>query len=349
MKKIWRFISYSDEDPYMNLAIEEALTRSILEFKSPNALRIWQHPPIVSIGCFQRPEQEINIEYCKKKGIRIVRRMSAGGAVYQDSGNLNYSLYIDTAKFKAFKDPVESYEYLCRGLIIALKSLGVEAEFRPVNDLIVNKRKISGNAQYQLYNVLLHHGTLLTDLNFDNLENALIITNEKLKDKDASSVKDRVTTIKRELKRKIPLYVVKNAVCHGYEEVLGVKFQNSKLSPEELKMARDLYKKYSSPEWIFGSNLEFEHQTAYKAPGGLIRIALTLSQNKIKQINISGDFFIKPSEALKALEQRLTEVLYTTKNIKQIVDEFYNQNITTPGVTPQDFVVAIMQAKIVSP
>ncbi|MFB0559764.1 MAG: lipoate--protein ligase [Candidatus Lokiarchaeia archaeon] len=347
MKEVWRFIDYSDDDPYMNLAIEEALARSVLEFNSPNALRVWQHPPIVSIGCFQRPEQEVNLEYCKKKGITLVRRMSAGGAVYQDSGNLNYSLYFDTNKFKSFKDPVESYSYLCSGLIIALKSLGVEAEFRPVNDVVIGKKKISGNAQHQLYNVLIHHGTLLTDLNFDNLEKALIVPVEKLKDKDATSVRERVTTIKKELGKKIPINIVKKAVRKGYEEALGIDFQESKLTPEELKIAKDLHKKYSSLEWIFGTSIEFEHQTAYKAPGGLIRVALTISQNKIKQIDISGDFFIKPSEALKKLEKMLTGASYNFPKVKRIIEEFYNQNITTPGVTPKDFVAAIMQAKII--
>ncbi|MFQ6125332.1 MAG: lipoate--protein ligase [Candidatus Heimdallarchaeota archaeon] len=347
MKDLWRFFTYSDYDPYMNLAIEEALIRSILEFNSPNALRVWQHPPIVSIGCFQRPEQKVNIEYCQMKEIRIVRRMSAGGTVYQDSGNLNYSLYIDTNRFKTFKDPVESYSFLCRGLILALKSLGVQAEFKPVNDVIVGMRKISGNAQYELYNVLLHHGTLLMDLNLDNLENALIIPSEKLKDKDATTVRDRVTTINRELTRTVPMSIVREAIQKGYEEALGVEFEDSTLTPEEWKIARVLYKKYSSPEWIFGTRHEFEHHTVYKAPGGLIRVALTISHNTIKQINISGDFFIKPSEALEILEKMLTGVPYTAQTVKQIVDEFYHQNITTPRVSPQDFVAAIMQANII--
>jgi lipoate-protein ligase A len=347
LKDFWRFVDYSSNDPYLNLAIEETLARSILEFNSSNALRVWQHPLIVSIGCNQRPEQELNIDYCKKKGIKIVRRLSAGGAVYQDSGNLNYSLYIDTNKFKSFKDPVESYSYLCRGLIIALKSLGLEAEFKPVNDVVIGNRKISGNAQHQLYNVLIHHGTLLMDLNLDNLEKALKVPAEKLRDKGATSVRDRVTTIKRELGRRIPINVVKNTVRKGYEEALGIMFQDSKLTPEELKIAKELRKKYSSQEWIFGSNHEFEHETVYKAPGGLIRVSLTISNNNIKEINISGDFFITPPEALKQLEKMLKGAAYKYQNIKQIVNEFYNQNVITPGVKPTDLITAIMQAKII--
>lgn len=349
MKEFWRFIDYSSNDPYLNLAIEETLARSILEFNSSNALRVWQHPLIVSIGCNQRPEQEVNIDYCKRKGIKIVRRLSAGGAVYQDSGNLNYSLYIDTNKFKSFKDPVESYSYLCRGLIIALKSLGIEAEFKPVNDVVIGKRKISGNAQHQLYNVLIHHGTLLMDLNFDNLEKALMVPAEKLRDKGATSVRDRVTTIKRELGRRIPINVVKNTVRKGYEEALGIVFQDSKLTPEEFKIAKELREKYSSQEWIFGSSLEFEHETVYKAPGGLIRVSLTISNNNIKEINISGDFFINPPEALKQLEKMLKDATYSYQNIKQIVNEFYNQNVITPRVKPTDLTAAIMQAKTILP
>jgi len=349
LKESWRFIDYSSDDPYMNLAIEETMARSILEKNSPNALRVWQHPLIVSVGCNQRVEKEVNVDYCKQKGIKIVRRLSGGGAVYQDSGNLNYSLYIDTNKFRSFKDPIESYSYLCRGLIIALKLLGLEAEFKPVNDIVIGKRKISGNAQHQLHNVLIHHGTLLIDLNFENLENALRVSTEKLRDKNASSVRDRVTTIKRELGTTIPVSIVKNAVRRGYQEALGVEFQDSKLTPEELEMARELQKKYSSPEWIFGSSLEFEHETVYKAPGGLIRVSLNISNNNIKEINISGDFFITPPQALKQLEKMLKDKPYNYQNIKQIVEDFYKQNIITPGIKPTDLIVAIMQAKTILP
>jgi len=206
---------------------------------------VWQHPLIVSVGCNQRVEKEVNVDYCKQKGIKIVRRLS--GAVYQDSGNLNYSLYIDTNRFRSFKDPIESYSYLCRGLIIALKLLGLEAEFKPVNDIVIGKRKISGNAQHQLHNVLIRHGTLLIDLNFENLENALRVSTEKLRDKNASSVRDRVTTIRRELGTTIPVSIVKNAVRRGYQEALGVEFQDSKLTPEELEMARELQKSIAPP------------------------------------------------------------------------------------------------------
>ncbi|MHA1262974.1 MAG: lipoyl protein ligase domain-containing protein [Candidatus Freyarchaeota archaeon] len=319
MKRTWRYVDYSSKDPYMNLAIEEALARGVLELGSPNTLRLWQHPKIVSIGCFQRPEQEVNIDYCRRNGIKIVRRMSAGGAVYQDSGNLNYSLYIDTSELKSFRDPVESYSYLCRGLIIALRSLGLDAEFRPVNDVVVGGRKISGNAQHQLYSVLVHHGTLLMDLNFDNLEKALTVPREKLRDKGVTSVRERVTTIKKELGRKIPTNTVKSAVLRGYAEALGVRFKKSRITREEIEIAKKLYEKYSSPEWIFGKTCEFEHQTAYKAAGGLVRVSLTLSKNRIKRINIGGDFFVNPPEALR----------------------------TTPGVTPADLITAIMQPKIV--
>jgi len=236
----WRLLDYSSEDPAMNLAIEEAILRCLLEYNSPNTLRFWQNPPSVVIGYFQNPYEVVNVALCKRLGINIVRRISGGGAVYHDYGNLNYSIFIHTSSLKDNIGDVEkSYSLFCSGVIEGLKVLGVKA-YNQKGNIIIDGRKVSGSAQHRLYDVILHHGTLMVGVNLDILGQTLII----------SSPERILINLYDILPNKISINEIKGVIKVGFEKMFNVKLKKGTLTLEEKQIAKKLWEvKYSKISW----------------------------------------------------------------------------------------------------
>jgi lipoate-protein ligase A len=226
----------------MNLAIEEAILRCRLEGKSPNTLRFWRNPPSIVIGCFQNPWKEVNLAICKKLGTSIFRRASGGGTVYHDYGNLNYSLIVHKSSLETNLDDIEkSYDIFCSGVIEGLKMLGVNAYNRG-NSIMIGERKISGSAQHRLYGVILHHGTLMVNVDLNALEYALNLSN----------VESNLVNLMTILSENVSLSKIKRAIVKGFEKTLNVKFEKGSLSSGEWQAAKMLYNiKYSTSEYIF--------------------------------------------------------------------------------------------------
>jgi len=239
----WRLVNYSSKNPAMNLAIDEAILRCLLEDHSPNTLRLWQNPPTVVIGCFQDPKSEVNIEACKKLGIDVLRRVSGGGAVYHDHGNLNYSLIVHKSSLKARLEDVEkSYDLFCSGVIEGLKMLGIDAYNRK-GDIMISGKKVSGSAQHRLYDVILHHGTLMVNINLDMLGRTLRL----------SDTERHLINLNDVLPRKVPLSRVKKTIIRGFEKRFNVKLKKATLTPRERQIAKRLCEvKYSKIHWNIG-------------------------------------------------------------------------------------------------
>jgi len=236
----WRLVDYSSKNPAMNLAIDEAILRCLLEDHSPNTLRLWQNPPTVVIGCFQNPKSEVNIVACKKLGIDVLRRVSGGGAVYHDHGNLNYSLIVHRSSLKAHLEDVEkSYDLFCSGVIEGLKMLGIDAYNRK-GDIMIDGKKVSGSAQHRLYDVILHHGTLMVDVNLDMLRCTLGV----------SDPERRLINLHDVLPNKVPLNKIKRAINVGFEKRFNVKPKRGTLTSRERRIAKRLCEiKYSKRDW----------------------------------------------------------------------------------------------------
>jgi lipoate-protein ligase A len=236
----WRLLDYSSKDSAMNLAIEEAILRCLLNYGGPNTLRIWQNPPSVVIGYFQNPFEVVNIAFCKKMGINIVRRISGGGAVYHDYGNINYSVFVHASLLKTHMEDVEkSYNLFCGGVIEGLKVLGVEA-YNQKGNIMIDGKKVSGSAQHRLYDAILHHGTLMVDVNLDTLEQTLGVCNTE----------GHLVNLYDVLPNKVPLNKIKKAIKVGFEKIFNMKLKKGTLSPEERRIAERLWKaKYSKRSW----------------------------------------------------------------------------------------------------
>lgn len=248
----WRLIYLNEFDAHMQMAIDEAMLILRSKNEIPNTLRFFVFKPsAITIGYFQSITEEVDLDFCRKHGISVVRRITGGGAVFHDeNGEITYSLVV--SEEEAPKDIIKSYELYCKGLVLALMKLGLPAEFKPVNDVVVFGKKISGSAQTRKRGVVLQHGTFMYDTDIGTLAVALKIVPEKLKDKGVSKLEERVITVSKALGRKVTRDEALQALIDGFKEALNVQFFEDQLTREELELARKLVEeKYSRDEWNF--------------------------------------------------------------------------------------------------
>jgi lipoate-protein ligase A len=241
----WRLLLHPPQDAYTNMAIDEILLRA----ETPT-LRFYQwSPSAISIGYFQSIHDEVDLESCRTINVDVVRRITGGGAVYHDThGEITYSI---TAPLHLIPPNIQkSYEYLCGGLVKGLQILGIPAKFFPINDIQVNKKKISGSAQTRRFGHVLQHGTLLCSLDPNLMFSLLRVTKEKLKDKYIKNVKDRVTSIEHILGT-MDKKTLLDAMIQGFSEALSTDFHKDNLTGDENALIPIIRKKYDTREWNF--------------------------------------------------------------------------------------------------
>jgi lipoate---protein ligase len=239
------------EDPFMNLALEEAIPRVVGEGKAPGTVRFWHNSNTIVIGCFQSAKLEVNMEACKQTGTEIVRRFTGGGAVYHDSGNLNYAISLPKGHRLVPDGNLQTvFQKLSEGAVEGLRRLGVKAEFQPINDIQVDGKKLSGAAGSVRWNTIFHHGCILVNSDLSILGKVLNVPKVKLEDRHVASVQKRVTTVRDELRRDVSTREVQDAIVEGIEKCYGVRVEPGVLGKEELGLAQELYQtKYSRLEW----------------------------------------------------------------------------------------------------
>jgi len=241
--KRWRLLDLEfPEDPWFNMAVEEAISLHVGKGDVLPTLRFWRNKNAVVIGYFQSVKDVVNMPLVKKLGIAIIRRFSGGGAVYQDLGNLNFAFSILRNSNLIPVNILKSYEKFCSGVILGLKKMEFKAKFKPINDIIIGDKKVSGNAQARQKGFVLHHGTLMVDTNLDMLA-AL------------RGLSTPVTTLMREKgeeKQGLSLFLIKKMLCEGIEETLKISLEPGRLFRGELETAKKLLEeKYGKEEFIF--------------------------------------------------------------------------------------------------
>lgn len=250
MKTKWRLIKRINAAGAMQMAIDEAILSSRIQGKCANTLRFFTwNPPCITIGFFQSMDREVNFEKAKMLGVDAIRRYTGGGAVLHDL-ELTYSIALRENDVPS--DILKSYEKICGALILGMEKLGVDAKFSPINDIVVNGKKVSGNAQTRQEGVILQHGTVLVDVDVKKMFSLLNVSDEKIKDKMIKSAEERVTSLNHELKRKITEDELEKALIIGFEIAFDVIFEEGELTKEELELAQKLYEeKYSADKWNF--------------------------------------------------------------------------------------------------
>ena len=237
-------MDYKENNAFLNMAIDEAVSEAVGREESLPTIRFYGWKPrAVSIGYFQSLEKEVDLDKCKEHNVDVVRRRTGGGAVFHDT-EITYSIIGKQELFP--KDIIASYKDICGAIISGLESLGIIAEFKPINDIIVSGKKISGNAQTRRGGVLLQHGTLLCDVDVDKMFSLLKVPDEKIKDKMIASVKERVTSVK--MLKEVCQEDVLAALKKGFIE--GKEFGISELTEKESARAKELAEtKYKTKEW----------------------------------------------------------------------------------------------------
>ncbi len=327
-----KYLVLKSTDPYLNLATEEYL----LDTADDDIFMLWQNDNVVVIGKNQNAYAEVNTEYLKKRGIKIARRITGGGAVYHDMGNVNYTFISSREKANAL-----DFAYFTAPIVDALNSLGVVAELSGRNDLLCNGKKFSGNAQYSSETKILHHGTLLFDSDLNVLSDVLKVDPEKIESKAIKSTKSRVTNLKSELK--------KDVTPSEFIELI-LTYVKKKYAAEEIPVppyesVKELYGKYSSHEWIYSDRKflnEFSVRRKKRYPFGIVDLYLTLDRDIIRKINISGDFF--GTKGKEELEKLLAGCELAEEPLKNRLDGFKVTDCIF-GMDNETFIELIMRGE----
>lgn len=272
-------------DASINLAIEEYALKHLSVDES--YLLFYINAPSIIIGKHQNTIEEINQEYVKENNIRVVRRLSGGGAVYHDLGNLNFSFITKDDgqsfhNFLKFTQPVIDY----------LRGMGVNAELTGRNDIQVGEQKISGNAQFSTRGRMFSHGTLMFDLNLEDVQASLNANPEKFKSKSTKSVRSRVANIKDLLGTNMTIEEFRSGLLRSIFGMEPDQVPQYKLEDKDWAVINQISKdRYQNWDWNYGQSPKSNVKHARKFPAGIIDLRMEIADGKIEEIKIYGDFF----------------------------------------------------------
>jgi lipoate-protein ligase A len=315
------YINNNVTDPYYNHALEEHFLRN----RTEECFILWRSSPCILIGKNQNAYSEINIDYVKEHNLPVVRRISGGGAIFNDLGNILFG-FISNKGANTFAD----FERFTAPIIAALKKLGVNAELSGRNDITIDGKKFSGNAQAKHGNRILHHGSILFSSNMTDLSSALKVKPIKFQDKSVKSVASRVTNISEYLESPMAVEEFKDYIMNFIMQT-NPEASIYDLTSGDLNQINKLVKeKTSTWEWNFGASPKYNLVNEKKYTGGVVEINLNVNNGIINDIKIYGDFF--GQEDINDLETALNGIKHEEKAIRQVLGNFdigtYLTNIT---------------------
>lgn len=300
MEKFY-FITHENRDAYFNLASEEYL----LKQKGGYYFYLWINDPAVIVGINQNAFEEVNLSYVQENGIKVVRRLTGGGTVYHDGGNLCYTVIApydkDVDNYRKFTSPVIEY----------LNELGVPAEFSGRNDITVDGKKISGNAQTVYGDKIMHHGTILFDTDPDALTLSLNPNKLKIESKGIKSVRARVTNIKDRLQKIVTIEQFKKGLADKFLSFCQPYTFNQQ---DEDAINKLVEEKYSHFEWNMGRSPKGKNVFTKKFAFGVLTISFDTEKGVMQNVSIMGDFF--SLKDISGLEMALNGVRYEKEHLE---------------------------------
>lgn len=305
--------------------------------------------PYVCIGYFQDVEQEVDVAYCRENDIPIFRREVGGGAVFLDGDQLFFQLILHRDNpLIPEGGKLAFYRKFLQAPIEAYRALGIPARYREVNDIVANDRKVSGCGAAEIEDYYVLVGNLIVDFDYEMMARVLKVPDEKFRDKVYKTIRENLSTIKRELGSAPPREELWSLMAEKFTAMLGPL--ETVTEPDEAWRCKseELGKRLRSDDWLYGRTLPTKgerdvrirsgvnvRQRVHKAPGGLIRADLEVREGTLATVSLSGDFFFYPEHKLSELERALTGV--SVEDAPRIVRRFYDEHgIESPGVTPAD-------------
>lgn len=306
------YVIDKNTDPWWNLAAEEYLFKNM----DKPIFRLWQNDNAIIIGHHQNAYAEINTDYVRQRGIKVVRRLTGGGAVFHDLGNVNFT-FIDNVSVS--EDSASMFARFTLPVINALKDLGVNAYLEGRNDLLIDGRKFSGNAVARFKNRLLQHGTLLFSASMADLSNALASRPEKFTGKSVQSNRSRVTNISEHLEKPLTIDEFIEHM-HNFVAGEGSGYIQYTYSDEDLRAISNLREtKYSLDSWNYGKSPAYTYSKVIKFPAGLLELYLQVNGGIIEDIKIYGDYFFNKDTS--ELEDIIRGCRHSYNAIKERVEK----------------------------
>lgn len=357
----WRLLDLGYREPLVAQTFYEAVAKAVHRGLSPNTLILLQPGnPYACLGYHQDLEKEIDLGFCREAGLPVIRRSQGGGATYLDRDQVFYQIVSKDSEVVP-RDVGEMFERLLSVTVETYRRLGVDAEFKPLNDVVVGGRKISGNGAGMHESASILVGNVILDLNYDLMARVLRVPDEKFRDKMAKSMREWVTTLKRELGKPPSVEEVKDTYAKAFQEILGVELVKDEPTEEEWRIFNEETKpRHTSREWLYmeaprahrgkGRAVKIAHdvkvvEADHKA-GKLIRVRAEVRGDEILGVQIRGDFFAIPKEGVTILEGMMEGARLEEQKISEIVERFYMESGTQiPGIEPGDFTTALMKIK----
>ena len=299
-------------NPYFNLAAEEYF----LKESDEDIFMLWRNEPAIIVGKHQNTLSEINLDYVKENDIRVVRRLTGGGAVFHDLGNLNFT-FIQSNKDHTLND----FRKYTEPILEVLRKLGIDARFEGRNDLTIDGRKFSGNAEMVWKNRVLHHGTLLFSATMADLSQALKVDPAKFQDKAVKSVRSRVTNITEHLREPMDVMQFSDLIQQHINEMYpDARFYE--LSDKDQSLIEDLVsRKYSTWDWNFGSSPDYNFRNVIRTQhSGTIEFCMNVRNGIILQTRIYGDYFSHADPA--EIENSLSDIPHNEDSIREAISTF---------------------------
>ena len=348
MTPIWRLLDTGLRPAAQNFALNRALLEARRAGEAPNTLRFLRFTPSALLGFHQSAAQELNLDYCREQGITVQRRITGGGAICFDPGQLGWELYLTKADVGS-ADMSAIARRICEAAARGISALGVEARYRPRNDIEVDGRKVSGTGGAFDGEALMYQGTLLLEFDVERMLRVLRIPAEKLSDKAVASARERVASLAELLGRIPRLEEAKRALAAALGAEFGVEFREGGLLPAEEARYAEALAEIDTPDWV---NLVSQPaselpilEAARKFPGGLLRASLAYDRagERIRQVWYTGDMFVSPRRTIADLEAALKDC--PAPELEARVRVFFaGRDVDMLALTPEDFVAVAREA-----
>ncbi|MDH3416662.1 MAG: lipoate--protein ligase family protein [Gammaproteobacteria bacterium] len=351
MANTFRIIDTGVREGRANIAFDAALIEERQANRVPDTIRFLRFPPTALIGRHQDLSREIDLDYCEQNGVGVVRRITGGGAIYLDEGQLGWELVFHRASLGIPALPDLARE-ICNAAAKGLSELGIKARFRPRNDIEVDGRKISGTGGFFDGDTLIYQGTVLVDMSAQQMVKVLNVPESKLAKRKLDSAAERVVTLKELLGDDLPdIETIKQALIKGFTEAFGISAEPGEITANEEALAEQYFKEEIGTDEFVAEidnpgDADEVLSGSHTGPGGTIESFVKLEgpiKSVLQRVLISGDFFVTPPRVVFDLEAHLVGT--RVDEIGSAIEEFFaNNDVDMLSVAPSDFAASITAA-----